>query len=725
MIHKKNKLVGILFSILIASQLLSGNVMVEAFEGSANGNITRMSPAIVAPRIATVDVYSYQDVVDAIAANPSVALVLKQDIDFTDMVTIPVNHQVTLLTDGNPYTITMASASSRQALFFVLVNAELAIDGAVTLDANQRTTRANIYCNGILIMNSSDAVIKNFRTSSANSAAIIIEGGNAKFYLNHGVIENNEVSNQYSAAGVLVKNSGYFEMNGGIIRNNNTTTINSGGGVRIDGYLSNSSPNNKHTTIFVMNDGEISNNTSHDGAGVYLVGGDPFNNDYYSRAIFEMNGGKISNNQANSGSTRNSGGGGIFVYLGSEFTMNDGEISGNTVHGVGGGVATYDLYYTYYGKTEYQNPWYTWFPASFTMNGGKIIDNEALATGAGGDGGCGGGVYSASNFVTLKAGLISGNVASRQGGGAYVGSVPYSIVLSDVTIKGNEANILGGGIWLCPTGTAKFYSQRSAAIYDNSVTGNPGAGDDIAVVRHTGKQFDIKITDRMLGGGSANWHIDGAINDSTELGMAVIGAPRYTSASPNPITDIEGQNLVSFAIKSVPSETAKQLAESKAELVIENNRAERGGGIGSNGTLILGDANSEDKAVVIQKHWTNRPNNLKLPSSITVYLEIDGYHLDEIQLSESGNWRDSSIVGLPMDAAVNVVEVAVDGFKTSYNISHSSDNKTIYVTITNDYIGGKDVPKTSVKDTEIFIYCGIIIGISIYILVKKKMPTAC
>ena len=715
---KTNKLVMLLLSFFVLFQFIVGNTVVLAIEDSLGTTISK--PKEVEQRLATVEVRSQQDIVDAIASNSSVALVLKNDINLNSAVTIPANHQVTLLTDGSKYSITMVATSVKQSLFVISKKAELAIDGPILLDANQKTTRAVVYCKGTFIMNSPEIIVSNFKTSTAFSGAILVEGVDAHFYLNDGVIEDNIVSNQLSAGGVFVSEGGNFEMNGGIIRGNKASEAQSGGGVLVHSYLKNSTSTKKCVSTFVMNKGEISNNTATDGGGVHLLGGDPFGKDYYSRAIMVMNGGKISKNTATGDSMTNGGGGGVLVYQGSEFTMNDGEISENEVNGMGGGVATYDYYYAYYGKEEYRVAWYDWFPASFTMNNGKIINNKAISNGIGGDGGCGGGVYSASNFVTLKAGVISGNTAALQGGGAYVGSVPYSIVLSDAVITSNEATTLGGGIWLCPTGTAKFYSQKSAAIYDNIVTGNSGAGDDIAVVRQNNKKFDVKITDRMLGGGRANWHNDGSINNSTELGTVVVGAPRYSSLSPDPVTNIEGNSLNSFALKAVPTQLAKELAMSKAKLVITNNSSRRGGGIGSNGTLILGDANSIDKAVVIKKDWLNVPNNVSLPKEITVHLEIDGYGLDQIHLTAENNWKDDSIVGLPMDAIVNVVEVNVDGFETTYNVSKSEDQKTIFITITNSYVERKVPPKTGIRTPEVLVYSGVSIIVLIYILAKKK-----
>ena len=66
-----------------------------------------------------------------------------------------------------------------------------------------------------------------------------------------------------------------------------------------------------------------------------------------------------------------------------------------------------------------------------------------------GDGGCGGGIYVASDDVVLYGGEITGNTASRQGGGVYVGSTPYKLYMYDTLVTENTAELLGGGMWLC------------------------------------------------------------------------------------------------------------------------------------------------------------------------------------------------------------------------------------------------------------------------------------
>jgi hypothetical protein len=145
-----------------------------------------------------------------------------------------------------------------------------------------------------------------------------------------------------------------------------------------------------------------------------------------ANGTFTMNGGKISGNTSN-GSGDSGRGGGVFVAgTGATFTMNNGEISGNTAQNNGSGVYVRDH-------------------ASFTMNGGEIFGNTATN---------GGGVYVRLGSFTMKGGKISGNTASTNGGGVAVqtdGTFKlYSGEISDNTAPN------GSGVYLYDGGTASY-----------------------------------------------------------------------------------------------------------------------------------------------------------------------------------------------------------------------------------------------------------------------------
>jgi len=133
-------------------------------------------------------------------------------------------------------------------------------------------------------------------------------------------------------------------------------------------------------------------NSNIPGAGVHVISGS-----------FTMNGGDISGNTGTFG-------GGVFVDAGYSFTMNGGTINNNTAR-KGGGV---------------------YVDGAFTMTSGRYVDGTFIKTNATisgnksngngyGDGeGCGAGVFVWAGSFEMKGGTIEKNTASNVGGGVYI-----------------------------------------------------------------------------------------------------------------------------------------------------------------------------------------------------------------------------------------------------------------------------------------------------------------
>jgi hypothetical protein len=104
------------------------------------------------------------------------------------------------------------------------------------------------------------------------------------------------------------------------------------------------------------------------------------------------------------------------------FTMEGGEISGNSASSSGGGV-------------------YVGYDGTFTMEGGEISGNSASASSSSS---YGGGVYVTTGTFTMEEGEISGNSASASssssyGGGVYV-TTGISFTKTGGTIYGYTEN---------------------------------------------------------------------------------------------------------------------------------------------------------------------------------------------------------------------------------------------------------------------------------------------
>ena len=326
------------------------------------------------------------------------------------------------------------------------------------------------------------------------------------------------------------------------------------------------------------------------------------------------------------------------------------------------------------------------YPGAFTMTGGTISGNSSSYCTLVPDGGCGGGIYVASDNVVLEAGDISGNTAYNQGGGVYVGSVPYTLHMSNTLITENTASTLGGGMWFCPTGDAVLHVTNGAAVFGNTASAG-GAGDDFIAVPANGRTHTTTLADRMLGGGDVQWYKDGGVSNAILSGSAVgtpTDDPRYSADdTAERITGIQDYTM-SLALKAVVSDAAAELAESKAQLRITGNTALRGGGLGSNGAVVIGE--EDEWTLRVTKDWADGiTDEQKKP--VTVRLKIGDYALDTVTLDASNNWT-KEFMQLPNPETLGKLKITVVEEGEEYDASYSEittdeGNKLLTVNITN------------------------------------------
>jgi hypothetical protein len=226
----------------------------------------------------------------------------------------------------------------------------------------------------------------------------------------------------------------------------------------------------------VMNDGsKITGNTSYGyGGGVYVSDG-----------TFTMNGGEISGNTSSS-SYGGGYGGGVYVSSGT-FTMSGGEISGNT-------VSTTSYYAANGGGVTVSS-------GTFEMSGGEISGNTAYSSG--------GGVDVGDGAFTMTGGIVSGNTASHSGGGVYAGSGTFT--MSGGAISGNTSGYDGGGVYVI-SGT---FTKQGGTIYgsnaDSSLknTATSGSGHAVYVysdskMRNATADSSVNL-DSSVSGAAGGW----------------------------------------------------------------------------------------------------------------------------------------------------------------------------------------------------------------------------
>jgi uncharacterized protein with FMN-binding domain len=327
--------------------------------------------------------------------------------------------------DGESYTIELSAdeAIGPQTLdFYGLTNITITLKGiggekVISLLESETGSLFNVGTFG----NSSVTLILDenitLQGHENNNEPLVYVNYNSTLEMNAGAKITGNANTSYSlGGGVYVNSNGTFTMSGGEISGNSASN---GGGVYV-----------AYGGTFTMSDGEISGNTGGIGGGVYLMD-----------ATFTLEDGKITGN-----TTRNYGGG---VYVGDTgnettfFIMKGGEISDNT----GGGV------YLSSG--------------TFTMEDGEISGNTS---------GDGGGVYVSSGTFTMSDGKISGNISEASGGGVSVGS-PGTFIMEGGEISGNTANSTnygGGGVFVIGNGDKITFIMKDGKITGN--TADSGGG---------------------------------------------------------------------------------------------------------------------------------------------------------------------------------------------------------------------------------------------------------
>lgn len=397
-----------------------------------------------------------------------------------------------------------------------------------------------------------------------------------------------------------------------------------------------------------------------------------------SNASFALDGGIIENNKSNKLGTRTPSGA-VHVEGNAEFTMTGGEISGNSAasDGKGGGVCVLDPGLQGSG-TAMNTAFVMEAPVAAATGdaqaGGVISGNTAY---------CGGGVYSYSDGVTLRAGVIRDNTAWEHGGGVYSeGNDTYysTLHLENARVVENTATGQGGGLWFCPTGDAKVHVRDGALIARNSAA---DAGDDLVFTGLPGDRFTLTLANRAPGGGKVSWYADGGLFAPSGMFAAVNpDVPRFVEGGDNGDPQSFTDATPNVALKSTIADEAYDLGAAQTTLLITGNTATRGGGIGANGGVVIGKDERVD--VSVKKAWAD--DAATRPEKVTVNLLNGGTVIDSIELSEENGWA-GSFDDLPKyaldgsEAEYTVAEVPVDGF-TSVVTGTMADGFTVTNTAT-------------------------------------------
>lgn len=384
---------------------------------------------------------SLQQAVDQ--ANGPVTIEIEKDIRLDEPVRIAAGQRVEITANANEnYNLFGNKDEKPTNLFVVEEGGELSLTGALTLGGWNNT--GSILVNHGKTTIDGNVVIEKSTLEGDSMGVIEDNGSSAELILENGTIQNHKIRGALSAS-IRVTEGASFTMNGGTIQDNIANTSSSDSSSPAVLLLG--------ASTFTMNGGSICNNSGQCGTAVYLTassnaakarftmnGGSLSNNESRSytpnstptgavfvkySAEFVLNDGTITGNCAHGGA-----GGGVAVMdelpteeHGTAFTMNGGTISNNTASGYrcsGGGI---------YSCSNY-----------VSLLGGRIENNSAYD---------GGGVYSEGNteiYTTLhiENALITGNTADQGGGLWFCPTGDAKLYMQDgAVIYGNTAASAG------------------------------------------------------------------------------------------------------------------------------------------------------------------------------------------------------------------------------------------------------------------------------------------
>lgn len=514
--------------------------------------------------------------------------------------------------DLNGHTLTISKAGQ---YFDVHDGAKLTImDSSDSIHDTESTVTGNVYGNKAKLENDTltyyitesaatgtgtRETLKKHEVPLAGAGKILCGDASAQAILVKGALElRSGVLQNTGGQHIVIVDRGTLDVNGGYIVGGGRDGT-PGGGIYVDNGTVN------------IQDGVVAANRGSSGGGIFVSSGGTLN----------ISGGAVTGNWVNNGNTDN--GGGIFVKSGGTLNLSGGyvtnnykycECSGchsdkNNEHG-GGGIAlangsTMDMsggYVTGNYSSLAGGGIYAGFYAGeggvhFTMSGGTIASNCAQY-GEGGGLRIGGGTNGVIRATDQQVYITNNKTLTTDdwGGGGIFVQQNGLLTVADALITDNTAGGFGGGVGACPTGETLIVNKDGPAIYGNTASGTEmsdggnGKNYDTTVakastvfkkngytdyfcVREKGKDNYISlVTGLMAGGGAAKW------KGSCDEQPVTIGKTGYAAAK------------YLFGLIANPDDAAISSAVTAAKVIITGNSSGvHGGGIMTNGGLILGD----------------------------------------------------------------------------------------------------------------------------------------
>lgn len=466
-------------------------------------------------------------------------------------------------------------AASENGSVKYVVNVEAG--GILNLKGGMITTAANLSNDGYVIFSQGTVKIEGGYVTNGNGGGwgggLCITGANASLEMTGGVVAGNKAA---AGGGVFADKGATLNLAGGIISGNATYA---------------KAINNGENT----GDGGYGGGVYTKGAKVTISGSACITNNRVDAYITDIN------NLGNNGLL---GGGGIACTNDGTLNITGGFVTANYSYEAGGGV--YAGFYDKDNDGEIEK-------ITFKMTGGTIAGNVADNAEGGGLRVAGG--DSAGTMATINASdtgrvYITNNKtntgSTKDRGGDWGGGGVFiqkggKLNIVKTLITENKADGWGGGIGACPTGETIVSHSNGAAIYNNTDYGKhfSAGGDgkdqdkdiegseyittdfkdaghkDFFLVRKKGSNKTVAVVlGKMLGNRSAGWK----------------GTCDGQKITIDPNGGAEAKYM--FGLEAHPTDEAVQKAQEAATTIISGNYSyTHGGGIMTNGDLVVGEVN--------------------------------------------------------------------------------------------------------------------------------------
>ena len=545
----------------------------------------------------------------------------------------------------------------------IFVTGTISVEGEVSSNDKKITLTRDKDFNGYIlkIEKGKTATLKNI-TIDGNSdnnkniekSLVYVDG--ATLNVEDGaILKNNKIKpapnyNKTTGGAIDARNSSTVNMTGGIVENNQATY---GGGIQL------------YNSTMYFTGGRVQKNRSD------RVYDKPYNQYYSAGAgIILRQGSKLymSGNAKVLDNVAGEIGGGISIgsnnpEVGSVLYMDGGIVDGNTAGSSGGGIFI-------------QAKYFSGSQGRAIITAGKITNNKMDGTGK-------------TNKAFGGAGIYVNGATEEYGANG-------ELYIKNVLITDNKSEKEGAGLASCPISKTTIHVNNGVA-FNNNKAGKPGNDVFIYSNAHYGPHSgnaEYKLSKRMLGGGLFNWTTpDGkALADDKHQGTLLIP---------------EGDKDAKFAVNSNPEDI--KLAKALAKVIISGNvSATRGGGIGSNGTIVIGT--DDDKTEIdVEKRWDDNDNAYnKRPDTIEIQLLAkigeEEYLVETKQVKAKEDWKayfkDLPTLFEGANVSYTIKEKAVCG----YNSEITGNPKDGFI-ITNKIIPPEtppEEPKTHIRVNKVW-----------------------